>query len=357
MTSSGREHNAGTLTMRIWNRFNRRVFLIALIIIAGGCAVWYWAYPAKFKVQARLQLATLPPKVLFHSVETESVGDDYKRYQNTQKGLIKSHLVLNAAIKDKSVSNFQLIRGNIDPISWLAENLKVEFVGGSELMEISLSGDNPVELAAIVNAVKRAYMEEVVNFEAARKGQRHAKLKELKREYENLLNERRARLRQSIEIQRGADPATIIERIEESMEFRRTLRSQLLNLELELAEAEALMARRKESTGSASDAVRNEIAQIEDRVVGMKARQKVLEQRLKEVNTSTSINGAATVDLESLKDEIATLEGVYRRIADAVEVMNVETQGPPRVRTIEDAVPPTTPFRASWWGSLASNGS
>jgi chromosome segregation ATPase len=186
---------------------------------------------------------------------------------------------------------------------------------------------------------------------------RHAKLKELKREYEDLLDERRARLRKSNEIIGGADPAAIMERKEASMEFRRTLRSQFLNLELELAEAEALLARRKESAGSATDAVRKEIAQIEDRIAGMKARQKVLDQWLKEANASTSINDRPTLDLEPLKAEVATLERVFKRIADEAEQMNVEIQAPPRVRSIEDAVIPTTPFRAGWWGSLASNGS
>ena len=41
----------------------------------------------------------------------------------------------------------------------------LEFTQESELMEISLSGDNPKELAEVVNAVDDAYMDEVVNKE------------------------------------------------------------------------------------------------------------------------------------------------------------------------------------------------
>jgi uncharacterized protein involved in exopolysaccharide biosynthesis len=289
-----------------------------------------------------------------HESETEQ---DYARYKQTQQALVKSHLVVNAALRNKNISGFRMVREQSDPIAWLSDSLEVEFVVGTELMEIALSGDNPEELAAIVNAVKTAYKEEVVNFDIKRRADRHTKLKHIKEEYGNLLNHWRAVLREKVDTQRGADPVAIMERKEESMEFRRTLKSQLLNLELELAEAEALLARRKESTGSASDAVRKEIAQIEDRVAGIKARQKVLDQRLKEVNADTSVTGAARVDLEALKDEIATLGGVYRKISDELEELNVEQEAPARVRTIEDAVPPTTRFRASWWGSLASNGS
>ncbi len=50
-------------------------------------------------------------------------------------------------------------------------------------MEISLSGDDPQELAGIVNAVKKAYMDEVVNVDTKRRTDRHGKLKKIKEQY------------------------------------------------------------------------------------------------------------------------------------------------------------------------------
>ncbi len=128
-----------------------------------GPAAWFLVPPAKFKAQARLQVAAQPPKVLFRTVETGHEREDYRRYQNTQQTLVKSQLALNAALQDKEVSKYRMIREQVDPIAWLQENLKVEFIAASEVMEISLSGDNPHELAGIVNAVKKAYIDEVVN--------------------------------------------------------------------------------------------------------------------------------------------------------------------------------------------------
>ena len=142
------------------------------ILAAGisGPAAWFLVPPAKFKAQARLQVAAHIPKVLYQTVETEALGgEDYKRYQTTQLTLVKSQLALNAALQDKEVSKYRMIRQQFDPIFWLQENLKVEFLSGSEVMEISLSGDNPEELAGIVNAVKKAYMEEVVNVDLKRR--------------------------------------------------------------------------------------------------------------------------------------------------------------------------------------------
>ena len=57
-------------------------------------------------------------------------------------------------------------------------------------MEISLTGNNPGELAGLVNAVKHAYMEEVVNVDTKKRADRHEMLKKLKKKYEDMLKER-----------------------------------------------------------------------------------------------------------------------------------------------------------------------
>ena len=58
----------------------------------------------------------------------------------------------------------------------LQEKLRVEFVSGSEVMEISLSGRDPEEIAGIVNAVKKAYMDEVVNVALTRRTEASASM-------------------------------------------------------------------------------------------------------------------------------------------------------------------------------------
>ena len=88
--------------------------------------------------------------------------------------------MLKNALQDKDVSSYRMIRESDDPIAWLKENLKVEFIGVSEVMEISLSGDNPQELAGIVNAVKKAYMTEVADVDTKRRSDRHAQLNKIK---------------------------------------------------------------------------------------------------------------------------------------------------------------------------------
>src|SRR5262245_28245057 len=107
--------------MRIGKRFNLVRFLIALIFVAGGYAVWK-VYPAKFTAQARLQVAANVPRILFHTADNASESD-YKRYQNTQQTLVKSQMVLNAALRDGKLRDYRMVQEQVDPIAWLQNEL------------------------------------------------------------------------------------------------------------------------------------------------------------------------------------------------------------------------------------------
>src|SRR5262249_5558416 len=148
----GVPRTASTVTtlsaMSILRALRRRqtLALTVAILVTGiaGPAAWFLVPAAKYKAQARLPVAAQPPKVLFQTGETEGSGD-YQRYQNTQQTLVKSRLVVNAALRDGKLRDYHMVREQVDPIAWLQNELKVEFIGNSEVMEIALSGDHPGE--------------------------------------------------------------------------------------------------------------------------------------------------------------------------------------------------------------------
>jgi capsular exopolysaccharide synthesis family protein len=221
----------------------RQTLALAVAILAAGIsgpAAWFFVPPAKYRAQARLQVAAQVPKVLYKTVEAESLGgDDYKRYQTTQLTLVKSSLALNAALQEKAVSKYRMVREQIDPIFWLQENLKVEFLAGSEVMEISLTGDFPEELAGIVNAVKKAYIEEVVNVDLKRRLERYDKLKGLKEQYAGWLKERRDTLRKLAETVGSDDRETLAKRQQFAMEHLDHVRKDLLEVQSQKRKVEA----------------------------------------------------------------------------------------------------------------------
>jgi capsular exopolysaccharide synthesis family protein len=168
--------------------------LLASIV---GLAAWFLVPQAKYKAQAVLQVEARPPQVLFRTVETQnpSGGEEYARYQKTQMGLVKTRFVLSAALRQPVVKRAQMIREQQDPVKWLQEKLDVSFETGSELLNICLSGDDPKELADVVNAVKDAYMNEVVNKAHTDRQKRYDKLKELQKKYAEMMKGQRQKLK------------------------------------------------------------------------------------------------------------------------------------------------------------------
>ena len=230
-----------TSVLRALRRRSALALGVAILLASiAGPASWFLVPPAKYRAQARMQVVAQPPKVLFRTVETESLsGEEYKRYQSTQLTLVKSHMVLNAAIQDGKVSRYAMVRGQVDPIAWLQEALKVEFVAGSEVMEISLSGDDPHEVAGIVNAVKKAFMEEVVNVDLKRRADRHSMLRKTKERYAGFLKERRETLRKLAETVGSNDRQTLALRQQYAMEQVADIRKELREVQSQKRKVEA----------------------------------------------------------------------------------------------------------------------
>ena len=236
--------------MSILRALHRRQMLaVGVAILATGVSLpsaWFLVPRSKFKAQAVLQVAAQPPQVLFKTLETQgNGGDEYKRYQKTQIGLLKSRFVLNAALQQEGISKYRILRANVEPSKWLAEKLEVAFVGESELMEIALSGDDPEELAGVVNAIKKAYMEEVVNVENKRRMARYDTLKTLQKQYADIMKGRRETLKSLAETVGSDDRKTLSMQQQFAMEHLAAVRKELLDVQSQKRKVESLLQMRR----------------------------------------------------------------------------------------------------------------
>ena len=172
--------------------------LVVALLAAGvaGAAACFVVPSSSYTAEARLLVAAQTPKVLFPTAD--DAGNDYYRFQRTQMTLIRDRWVLRGGA-DPKVANCRMLLKQVDPLQWLADKLKVEFVDGGEVMEISLAGDDPQELVSIVNAVKKSYMDEVVNVDAKRRRARHDYLKKLRQTYADRLKVKRETMRKKAE--------------------------------------------------------------------------------------------------------------------------------------------------------------
>ena len=318
---------------------NRVSFLVALTLAGGGYAVWK-LQPEKLKARALLQVAAQVPKVLFQTVETEA-ADDYRRYQSTQVILVKSQLVLNAALRDSRVSRYRMVREQIDPIAWLQDALRTEFVANSEVMEISLCGRDPDEIAGLVNAVTRAYLDEVAVYEQKLRVQRLDRLKKIKEKYAEMLKERRQMLLGLTGTVWGDERRRVGD--DERGEVLRLdggLWAQRVDLQSERAGVEARLAWCRKAGHPPTDAARGEIDRLEGRRADLMAQEKVLDERLEQRAREARKAADQAPERELLKAEITEMANTYRKVAAEIEALSIELEAPPRIRLIEEAAPP-----------------
>lgn len=165
------------LLLAVKRRWQTAVLCGVPVAVIAAAIAWL-TVPAPFTAFALLRVASVEPRLVFQTAETNS---DFATYRRTQMALIKSRFVLNAALRKPSVAALPMVRKQTHPVQWLEEAVQVDSYDSPEILRISLTGDEPTELAEIVNAVRDAYLVEVVN---ADRKQRIARLNDLERIFE-----------------------------------------------------------------------------------------------------------------------------------------------------------------------------
>jgi polysaccharide biosynthesis transport protein len=139
---------------------------IVAFVLAGLVAFATWSLVPTSMHTART-LIRVPPgvsKYVFPTTEpTPNLGD----HQRTQVALVKSRLVLNAALKRPGVGDLAIVRSRPEAIEWLEKEIQADFSVAPEVLRIAISGDNPDELKTLIIALKDAYCSEILAKEGA----------------------------------------------------------------------------------------------------------------------------------------------------------------------------------------------
>ncbi len=179
----------------------RRRWLLALVVgvlgsVAASAATWFLLPPPAHTVRAQLYVSSQRPMVLFRTSEAQS---DFHSFRQTQIALIKSRLVLNAALRQPKVAELAAVRQEADPIGWLEKELKVSGAASPEILTVVMQGGDAAELKVIVDAVVAAYLQEIVNKEHGKRQARLDQLKEIAAKYDENLRRKRRTLRELAE--------------------------------------------------------------------------------------------------------------------------------------------------------------
>ncbi len=302
---------------------------LLLLLPIGGATVWRTRYTAT----ATLYIARTPKGILRDS---RAEGTDPETYRKTQVALLTDRYILAHALSKPEVAHLPTIqeqlRRKIDPEEWLQGRLRATFPGGSEVLEVSLSGDRPEDLGAIVNSVVDSYMTEIMAAERRQRLDRLDQLRKLWDKYQKDLKLKRKSLADLANSVGSSDRAARATERPFQVERIHLIQGEQLKADQALVAARTRLVRLEAVKGgrAETEAIREEIAVL---LAQAKALGSERDRLLAEIRQADPVG----LDLEAEKAEIEIVDRWARRIGLEFEKEQVELNAPDRVLLLSRA--------------------
>lgn len=256
--------------------------------------------------------------------------EEYAAFRRTQFQLLRSPIVINAALRQPGISSLVTVTEKDDPVDWLAKSVEVVTNDQSEVVQITLKGTRPDDLRQILDAVTKTYIDDIVSKE---RDDRTARRELLQKKYEENMGELRAR-REAIaaeapapEITDGIDAASRKELLLGEIAALRQQRTSVLvesrSLRADIEEAERL--------GSPADPRRTA------RLAILETQAETLTAEMDGIVRTLSDRAKARAEFEARVADLAALERVTDQIGLQLESTALDLSAPPRVTLLEEA--------------------
>lgn len=212
---------------------------VGLLCAAVAAPAAWFGHGSKYEAKSHLRMSSQEHMLVFPTAATRETGmTSFDIYKETQRQLVTSRFVLIAALRKPEVARLPSIRREQDAVVWLAEQIRVQFPGDAEIMEVSLVGDDPQEAATLVNSVVEAYLTEVVNVERDQRRDRLSQLDTAYTEKETEVREKRNDLKQLAEQLGTSDKETLSLQQQLAIQQFAEFRSQRVRLQFDLRRAQ-----------------------------------------------------------------------------------------------------------------------
>jgi len=146
---------ASGLLAVLLRRWYIAVIAAAVLICAGVPAIWYGIKP-EFTASGAIEIAPVIPRIVF--AEEAGAMPYYSNFVHTQAALIKSNTILYRALEDPEVRTLKYVQNLPDKLAYVQEGLDATPDRSSQILKVSMTGENAVVAQQIANAVIRAYM-------------------------------------------------------------------------------------------------------------------------------------------------------------------------------------------------------
>lgn len=155
------EGDAGFDVRRILNAIRRRWFpavIIGSLVGAAAAIPTYLFMPRGYEAVVWLRISS-GGGLLGNATDMR----EYEAYRKTQIQLLRSPVVLNAALRRPGISSLRTITEEEDPVKWLADSLQTMVQQESEVLQLTLRAPVAEDASKILNAVTACYLDDIVN--------------------------------------------------------------------------------------------------------------------------------------------------------------------------------------------------
>ncbi|MBN1589435.1 MAG: AAA family ATPase [Pirellulales bacterium] len=244
--SYGQGHDHSQMNAAVYFHAVRRHWFLGLLLgvilaVAAGVATWF-LLPIKYTATSLIQVSMEQPKLLKGDPRF-NLQREYEIYKDTQSQLVRSPLVLMAALRKPEIASLSIYkREEVDPITWLQDELRVFFGGEGQIMSVSLTDDNKEEVAKVVRAVVDAYLSEIVESERSEKHRALADLEAVLAAKEQEIRQRRTTLRRLADELGTADRETLNMQMQFALQQLSMYRGQLAQVQIDLQNSKSEFA-------------------------------------------------------------------------------------------------------------------
>jgi hypothetical protein len=135
--------------------------IAAALVVA---AIAWFVIPADYEVQALFEVRQKEDVDVIAGASGHGSRDEHDLFKKSQQTLVKSQFVIQSALRREEIAQLPSIKANRkDPVKFLTDEILVDYPGGADILRIRMKGENADELVKLVDAVKDAYIREVVN--------------------------------------------------------------------------------------------------------------------------------------------------------------------------------------------------
>ena len=135
---------------------------LLLLVVGGWVAARKWHHETHTDVTAWLRIR----RPALEDIDRKKADAASGEYRRAQILMIKSPEILAAAIRRQGITELDTIRAQEDPVSWLADRIRVVWRENSEIIKVNMTGvrrgREAIDAAKIVNAIVSTYLDQVV---------------------------------------------------------------------------------------------------------------------------------------------------------------------------------------------------